>query len=719
MTLVSYDPAARLWLLSTAGSSYAIRLDEDDVLRQVHWGRPLTLEQALTAAAVPAAAPGSSFDGITGEEYPAEGGARFGLPSLQLRHADGSRGVHWQYLGHGIETGAAAPEASPAVGEEGTRPCELTIRFRDRHYPLELDLHYRLRPSSEVLERRAVLRHTESESEPWGEPVRLLRMDAACWTLPPLPDYRLSHVTGGWSSEGRLRRTSIPVAETVLTSRRGITSHQANPWLMLDDGSATEDSGEVWSTALAWSGSWRITVQRAPEGVVSCTGGSGHEGLVVRLLPGDSWETPVFAGQYAQDGFGGASRAWHRHIADHVLPRAAELRPVLYNSWEATGFRVSEQNQLQLAAKAAELGVELFVMDDGWFGARRDDTAGLGDWTPSAEAFPDGLGPLVAEVRRLGMRFGLWVEPEMVNPDSDLYREHPDWVLRQPHRERSTLRNQLVLDLARPEVAAWAHARLDALVSEYAVNYLKWDMNRPFTDAGRPGHPDPDRLWFDHVHAVHALMARLRSDHPGLRIEACAGGGGRVDLGVLAHADSAWTSDNTDALDRIGIQHGYSQLYPARTMSAWVTDSPNPLTGRSLPLAFRFHVAMAGALGIGGDLRSWTEAELRQAADLVARYKRIRPVVQQGAQYRHRNAVQHVLGEESVLIAWQLPVPHGVPIPPLRLAALDPAARYRDQETGRLHEGALLLARGLDVRLDLGLTGDFSSTVVHLRREGG
>lgn len=689
MTSVSFDPAGRLWLLNTTTSSYAIRLDDDDTLRHVHWGRPLTLHQAT---AIPATAGlSSSFDGATGEEYPAEGGARFGAPSLQVRYADGSRGVQWRYLDHSIDGG------------------DLTVRLRDRHYPLGVDLHYRVRPASAVLERWTVLRHTADD----GPPVRILRADSACWTLPALPDYRLSHVTGAWSSESRLHRTPLPHAETVLTSRRGITSHQANPWLMLDAGDADEEHGEVWSSALAWSGSWRITVQRTPAGAVSFTGGAGHEGLSIALQPGEEWTTPAFAALHTIGGFGAASRAWHRYTADHVLPRPDELRPVLYNSWEATGFGVDQENQIALAAKAASLGVELFVMDDGWFGDRRSDTAGLGDWIPNSDRFPHGLAPLAAEVRRLGMRFGLWVEPEMVNPDSDLYRRHPDWVLHLPHRRRTELRNQLVLNFARPDVAAWAHHWLDELVTEHQLDYLKWDMNRAFTEAGWPGHPDPDRLWFDHVRGVHAIMARLRADHPALRIEACAGGGGRADLGVLAHTDLVWASDNTDAGDRIAIQQGFSQIYPARTMSAWVTDSPNPLTNRSTPLAFRFHVAMAGALGIGGNLLEWSEQELNEAALLVEQYKQVRGTVQHGELYRLPDAVQYLHGDDVTVLAWRLPSRHGAPAVPLRLAGLDPHARYRDLTTGHVHHGALLQGRGLET----GLTDDYASTLIRLRRE--
>ncbi|GAA0931347.1 alpha-galactosidase [Nonomuraea longicatena] len=679
MPLVTFDAARRRWSLTTPATSYVIGLADDDTPVCLHWGPRLTGEQA---AALPPAGrrPVSSFDGISGgEELLTEAGARFGPASLQIRFPGGDTGVEWRHLGHDIDRG------------------HLTLRMGDRAHDLEIALHYRVRDDSDVVER-----WTEIAAE---EEVTLLRCDSAAWRLPPLPGYRLSHAVGAWAAENQVRREEVPVGETVLTSRRGITSHQANPWLMLDAGDAGEEHGEVWSTALAWSGSWRVTVGRTAEGAVSWTGGFGHEGLTWR---GRSWTTPVFAGLYSSDGFGGTSRAWHAHIAAHVLPAAGELRPVLYNSWEAVGFDVDEDGQKRLAKLAARIGAEVFVMDDAWFGGRTCDRAGLGDWWPNPERFPGGLRPLIDEVRRLGMRFGIWVEPEMVNPDSDLYRQHPDWVIHQPGRERTELRNQLVLDFSRPEVAAWAHGWLDRLVREHGIDFVKWDCNRTVTQGGH------DALWIEHTRAVYAVIDRLRADHPRLRVEACSGGGGRTDLGMLARTDQIWTSDNTDAADRIAIQHGFSQIYPARAMAAWVTDSPNPVTGRRRPLDYRFHVAMAGALGVGGDLPAWSEAELDRTAALVALYKDIRPVVQLGELRRLRGGVQYTHEDRVVVLVFRGPTAHGSPAVPLRLAGLDPQARYRDEDTGDLHHGLLLTSLGLTPDLP---REDHASALIRLRKE--
>ncbi|MEU3186101.1 alpha-galactosidase [Streptomyces sp. NPDC006923] len=706
MPLISFAPDSGVWLLSTPRTSYALRIDGTGAPCHLAWGPRLTLAEAGDLATPPVPAD-SSFEGRppSGEELPVDGGTRYGPPSLQVRFADGTRAFEWEATGHRVL------EAAP--GES-----ELVLEFRDRHYALAVALHYRVHDDCDVIERWTVLHNTGDET------VVLQRADSAAWTLPPRDDYRLSHVTGQWAAESQLHRERLAFGETVLTSRRGVTSHHANPWVMLDAGDATEDHGQVWSAALAWSGSWRVTVQRTPDGRAGLTGGAGHEGTALPLAPGEEFTAPRFAGLHTDGGFGAASRAWHAHVLAHVLPHPEEVRPVLYNSWEATGFDVDEAGQKALAGRAAALGVELYVMDDGWFGARRSDRAGLGDWSPSPDRFPDGLAPLVREVHRLGMRFGLWVEPEMVNPDSDLYRLHPDWVLHFPHRARTELRNQLVLNFARHDVADWAYGWLTRLVADHGIDFLKWDMNRAFSEAGWPDRPDgADRLWTEYTRNLYAVIDRLRADHPGLRIETCSGGGGRVDLGILSRTDQAWASDNTDAADRVSIQHGYGQIYPARTMAAWVTDVPNQFTARSVPLRFRFHVAMAGVLGIGGDLGRWTDGELAEGAALVAEYKRVRHLVQHGVLHRPRGpvddgptAVQYTAPDrsEALLLVWRRAPRRGRPHLPLRLAGLDPDARYRDARTGTVHHAKVLTGYGLMTELP---PGDWSSTAVHLVRE--
>jgi alpha-galactosidase len=348
------------------------------------------------------------------------------------------------------------------------------------------------------------------------------------------------------------------------------------------------------------------------------------------------------------------------------------------------------------------------VVDDGWFGARDSDHAGLGDWTPNPAKFPKGLAAFADDIHALGMKFGLWVEPEMVNPDSDLYRAHPDWIYHFPTRTRTLARNQAVLNLGRPDVRDWLHSTLDSLLRSAGIDYVKWDMNRSISEPG-PG----DGVWFAHVRSLYEVLDRLRADHPRVLFESCSGGGGRADMGILKRTHQVWTSDNTDALDRLRTQEGYSQLYPAHTMSCWVTDVPNFLTKRSIPLRFRFHAAMCGVLGIGGDLTEWSADDLAAAARYVELYKRIRPTVQFGSQHRlssgNLTAVSYVGDGEVVVFSFVHSTHGGERHRPVRLAGLDPDAVYTDGQ--RRYTGALLLSRGLF----LPFAGDYASNLTVLR----
>jgi alpha-galactosidase len=680
--------------IHTESTTYALRLDaEAGSIHPVHWGAHTGLEAIAGVPAHPSPHP-DTFEAPwqAAEDYPVQGGRTFGPAALGCWFPDGTTGLDLTIV-------------SRQAAADG-----FTVTLADRHQPLAVDLHYRPAPGTDVIERWATLRHTGDAGT-----ITLHRHDSAAWCVPRRDDYRMSHVTGAWSAEGSLHRTALPTADTHLTSRRGVTGHHANPWIMIDDGTAAEEHGEVWSMALATSGSWRLIASRSHAGRCAVSGGSGHDGVRHELHPGESLTTPVFAGLYTTGGFGAASRAWHTYQRRHVLPHPGEPRPVLYNSWEATTFDVTEDGQLELARRAAELGVELFVVDDGWFGARTSDRAGLGDWIPNPHRFPRGLRPLADEIRRLGMGFGLWVEPEMTNPDSDLYRAHPDWVHHTPGHRRTELRNQLVLDFGRPDVREWAGQWLDRLVRDTGADFLKWDFNRPLTEAADPA-------WTGHAAGVYSVIDRLRAAHPDLRIESCAGGGGRIDLGILRRTDQCWTSDNTDAVDRLTIQHGHTQLYAPATMVAWVTDSPNPLTGREVPLWFRFHVAMTGVLGIGGDLTRWSPAELAEAREMIGLYRDIRPVVQHGELHRLRppqsamSAVQYAHEGRLAVFAFRVGADFAPGDRSVRLAALDPEAIYRDDDTGVEYHAGVLMGAGLPLRLPGGAHASTLTRLTRIRR---
>jgi len=748
-----HDEAAGTWLLQGRSTGYAFGLAGDGTaLRHLHWGPGLPAEVPAALLAAAGEDPPRWERYRTGArelpyEYVPWGGLRFDEPSLKAEYGDGTRSTEWAF-------------AAQRLTRQGAT-VTLELDFTDSAYGLTTTLFYRVYDGFDVIERWAVLRQAG------GQPAVIRQAHSANWWLPDRAGWRLRYLHGGWGAETRVAQATLGPGKLILESRRGTTSHQFNPWFTLDPGGeATEDGGEVWSGALAWSGSWKLIYELTSAAHLHACGGWNDFDWAQRLLPGDDLVLPSFAGLYTDAGFGAASREWHAWARAHVIGRGdrtgvaeprwrtaaappvsrapfssagpgpgtpgpgepgpgPRLRPVLYNSWEATSFAVSEAGQERLAERAARIGVELFVVDDGWFRGRNNDRAGLGDWTVDEAKFPRGLAPLIEHVNGLGMSFGLWIEPEMVNRDSDLYRAHPDWVYHFVNRTRTEHRNQLVLNLARPDVADWVFRQVDRLLADNNIAFIKWDMNRPFTEPGWPaeaGH-NPERIWVDHVRNLYAIMDALRAAHPGVEFESCSGGGGRADLGILGRAEQIWTSDNTDAWDRITIQEGFTQVFPPQVMMAWVTDSPNWWTERRVSLRFRFHVAMAGALGVGGDLNRWTDREMAEAAELVAAYKLIRPVVQHGRLYRLASVTADPYGaheylsddgSQAVVLAWWGPSSCGGGRPPLRLAALDPGARYADADSGQEYWGAELLHEGL--RLPGTIRGDFGSALVRLAR---
>ncbi len=535
----------------------------------------------------------SSFDPrqtIENEEFPGWGGPRFYEPALKLTRQNGVRDVVFRYVSHRIAQDS------------------LDIDLRDIKDGVEATLHYQVYPDHGVIRRSATIRNRTAQ------PVVIESAQSAVWHLPPGEGYNLTYLTGRWAAETQINREPVHPGMKVLESRKGNTSHNINPWFAIDAGQATEEQGRVWFGALAWSGNWRMTVEQTPYRQVRVTGGFNPFDFSYPLKPGESLDTPEFYAGFSQDGFGGASRLLHRFERERILPGGLQsrLRPVLYNSWEATNFNVTESGQAQLAEKAAKTGVELFVVDDGWFGKRNNDRAGLGDWFVNPTKFPQGLKGLIDVVNKLGMDFGLWVEPEMVNPDSDLYRAHPDWAINFPDRPRSELRNQLVLNLARDDVKEYVFGVLDKLAGEYNIRYFKWDMNRALTEPGWPemAPAEQRKLWVQYVRNLYEILDRLRAKHPKLEIESCSGGGGRVDLGILRRVEEVWPSDNTEAFDRLRIQEGFTQAYAPKIMSAWVTDVPN-MNGRSTPARIPLPGRHAGCAGSRREPQSLVRAGFR------------------------------------------------------------------------------------------------------------
>ncbi len=433
----------------------------------------------------------------------------------------------------------------------------LKVKLKDIQYNLSVTLIYRVYAAEDIIRKTAEIENGTQQV------VTLESAQSGAWYLPRGGAYRLTYAAGRWAGEDQLQQEPIRQGKVVLESRRGNTSHQqirglpSMPEALPTNNMATSGS-EPWAGAAI--GRWWSKKLRFTKSVLRA--GSTISISAILLKSGERLETPAYYGGFSANGFGGASRLLHRLELTGILPdrEHPHVRPVLYNSWEATEFNVNEEGQKTLAEKAAKIGVERFVMDDGWFGARNNDHAGLGDWVVNKQKFPNGLKPLIQYVNGLGMDFGLWFEPEMVNPDSDLYRKHPDWAMHFQGRPRSEARNQLVLNMARDDVRRIHLRRYGQNLSENNIKFIKWDMNRHFSEPGWPEIPIPEQkeIWVKYVRNVYDIMDKLRAKHPGLEIESCSGGGGRVDLGVLKRVDEVWTSDNTEAFDRLKIQEGFT-----------------------------------------------------------------------------------------------------------------------------------------------------------------
>lgn len=710
---VTFDGATRVFRLDAAQTSYVFGINQNGQLQSLYWGSRLSEADHFPAAK--ATSGYSAFDlpvTTTPQEFTGWGGGLFIEPDLKATFPDGNRDLVLKYVSNSIS------------GDT------LSIVMKDISRDFIVVLHYSIDSETGILRRWAdIENHTKA-------PIMLEQVAAGTWNLPRGTDYRLRYLSGRWAGEFTLQEQPVQPGKTVLESRRGTSGAQNNPWFAIDHaGSNEQESGEVWFGALAWSGSWRIAIEQDTLQQVRVTGGPNAFDFGYLLRAGEDFETPsVYAG-YSSHGIGGASRALHRLEIDAILPHhpTPKLRPVLYNSWEATGFDVDEQGQMQLAEKAASMGVERFVMDDGWFGQRKNDHAGLGDWYVNPQKFPHGLKPLIDRVHALGMDFGLWVEPEMVNPDSDLYRRHPDWVLNFPGRPRTEARNQLVLNLARPDVRAYVVGFLDKLLTENEIAFLKWDYNRNWSEPGWPeAAPDAQKnVYVDFIRNLYSILAELRSKHPNVEIESCSGGGSRVDLGVMRYTDEVWPSDNTDASDRLLIQNGFTYAYSPGVMMDWVTDSPTWVNHRPLSMEYRFLSAMQGSLGIGANLNKWSPEEFAKAKAMVTEYKLIRENVQRGSLYRlttpEHNSQESVTesvardGKQVVIFAFLHSSAEMYPFPRIHLKGLDEDVMYSIKafsgklavDTPAMASGSYWMNHGVDVEL----RGDFQAAGFTLSRQ--
>jgi alpha-galactosidase len=698
MSIKTYRKGTYFCLTGTK-MQYIFSVDQYGLLRHLYWGKPLCNPEEINMDDVDNVPYNERPVELIPEEYSPFGGLRFKESAIKVEFDNGTRDIKYYFKSYKITDD------------------ELVVILEDSFYRLQIELHYKVYEDYDILERYAVINNI-------GESyIKLENVYSALFNFPLGQKYRLSNVYGYWAGEQRIVTQKLESGKVILDSKKGTTGHNHNPYFVIDSG-ANEDEGEVYFGVLEYSGNFSVVAENTPYGRTRVLIGINPCDFSYVLKNGQSFITPkVYAG--ISKGYGEMSRCLHRFSRDNILSnyKKDELRSVLYNSWEATRFNVDEKGQMELAKKASELGVELFVMDDGWFGKRNSDKAGLGDWFVNKDKFPNGLQSLIKKVKGFGMKFGVWIEPEMVNPDSELYRNHPDWILRYENRENSLFRNQLVLDLTNKDVEEYVFTCIDELLSKNEIDFIKWDMNRPLSEAGALtlGKEERKEIWFLFSQSFIKIVERIREKHPRVFFEACSAGGGRIDYSTLRHFDQFWVSDNTDAFDRLFIQEGFSMVYPAKTMSSWVTDCPNFLNKRNIPLKFRFNVSMMGNLGIGGDLNTWSSSDEDLAKIKIAEYKSMRHIIQDGEVYRLKSmregnlfSIQYSLGNENVVFVFLKSEMYGEKYSNIKLKGLEDKSVYKvciDNQDKQMH-GDTLMSIGIKILMQ----GDYDSKIIRLNK---
>ena len=647
-----------LFILDTKHTTYAFRILPTGHPEHLYYGARITVGDSADGLPERHAFPPGNTCLYDSEEkrytledmrleysWPGKGDLR--EPAVAVRHADGGRTSDFVFekaelvkgtVPSGKEEGEEVPtyrlrNGLPASYDEAGRAQTLVITLFDRSYDMELTLYYTVFAECDVIVRSAVLTNHGRDA------VTVERLMSLCLDLDAEP-YVMSTFNGAWIREMHRTDTALGAGKLVSATTSGISSNRANPFVMLSKPHTTEDTGEVYAFNLIYSGNHYEAAEVSPFGKLRFVSGINPEGFSWMLAPGESFASPEAVMTYSGEGFNGMSQKMHAFVRNHIVRGhwKKKERPVLLNSWEASYFKIDEKKLLKLAKAGRDVGIELFVMDDGWFGDRTDDTKALGDWDVNKKKLPGGIERLAEKIRGLGMRFGLWVEPEMVSVNSDLYRKHPDWALQIPDHFHSEGRNQRFLDLTREEVQDYIIEKMSEVFGKAGVSYVKWDMNRSMTDVYSAALP-PERqgeVAHRYILGLYRVMSTLSERFPKILFEGCASGGNRFDLGILSFFPQIWASDDSDAVARTEIQTGYSYGYPMSTVTAHVSDVPNHQTLRRTPLATRFNVAAFGVLGYECNLCDMKKEEREEIARQIALYKEWRKTFFFGSFYRGR-----------------------------------------------------------------------------------
>lgn len=678
-----------VFLLQTEHTALLLQITRYGHVELLHYGSPVSMGDAPALSARRTMPYGSQV--MYTEEAPTYcldnipllwsgvGKGDFRTPPMELELPDGTLTTDFIYQGCTLRAGTLPTVGLPAAYDETGRAETLILSFQEKKFALRLELIFTVFPAADAITRRTVLYNDETT------PITIRRLMSQQIDLPQR-EYKMLTLDGDWISETHVHTRPVQPGRLVNESTTGSSSNRHNPGVILMEQGTGENTGLAYGFNLLYSGSHYTAVERSPRDFVRIVSGIQPQGFCWRLPSGEMFRTPEAVMTVSHEGLNGVSRHFHCFVQQHILRGdwKEKPRPVLLNNWEAHFFDFTEARLLSLAKQAKAAGAELFVLDDGWFGERNSDTAGLGDYTVNRKKLPGGMEGLAQKITAMGLRFGLWFEPESVNPESELYRTHPEWALQQPGRQPALGRHQLLLDLTRPEVRDYIVHHITHLLDHCPITYVKWDMNRHMSDlysAVTPGGELPHHYML----GLYEVLDRIFTPRPHILLESCSSGGNRFDLGMLCYSAQIWASDDTDPIERLSIQEGLSYFYPPCTMGAHVSQSPHQQTLRPTPLSTRFNVAAFGALGYELDLGELSPQEKKQIAAQIEWYKKYRTTLQYGNFYRIPTRRQELISwaalspdkKQAVILLAQKLCTAAPPADYLTVPGLQPDVRYR------------------------------------------
>ena len=724
---IYFDEGKRIFKLDTPNTSYIMGVaDSFGYLLHLYYGKKLGGNDVAFVSRTyePPFTPEKngrdklSFLDCAPMEYPCGGVGDFREHALEIETEDGFNAVELAYWGYSIEKGKKKLEGLPATFGTEEDCTSLIISLEDPILGLQVQLQYTVFEALDVITRSVRFVNAGRKT------IYLKKVMSACLDMDNM-DFSMLTLHGSWARERRMQYRKVGYGRQGVFSERGETSHQSHPFVALTTPGTTQTQGEVYAMHFVYSGNFHAQAEVDQFDSLRCAMGISPYHFSWKLGAGESFQSPEVVMVYSAEGLGHMTRTFHNLYRGHLIrsPWKDKKRPILINNWEATYFDFNTEKLVAIAKQASALGIEMLVMDDGWFGNRFDDNRALGDWTVNEEKLPGGLKRLVEEVNSLGMKFGIWMEPEMISPDSQLYRAHPDWAIAVPGRTAGLCRNQYVLDITRPEVLEYAWSCVENTLRSANIEYLKWDMNRQLADLGSLGLP-ADRqgeLYHRYVLAVYELQERLLQNFPHLLLENCSGGGARFDPGMLYYCPQIWCSDDTDAIERLSIQEGTALAYPLSSMGAHVSDCPNHTVGRTAPFATRGHVALAGTFGYELDVTKIPQEDRDMIPRQVEKYHKYNDLVREGDYYRIASYQENRFydcwqvvskAKDRALVTFvqvlNRPNYHSRR---LKLQGLEPDARYMVEGTDRCYDGDVLMQCGLPIG---NMWGDFQSILISL-----